>query len=198
MPAPANVKAEKLAILYTTAHNKSRLVRRKTVATPLKERVQILLALKDNEFDYQKTAAEYNISKRSLIRWKCEMGDNVYKHDDDAIQLNLDGIDQEVASTRKELIVTNNQILTEAVSAEFEIIKRIRVVAQNTGNLFALANSLKILHEITTHKLAGEDDGKSPTLNQSNTFTQFIEKQVIQLEEDIKWRDNKLGQNTQP
>lgn len=155
-------------------------------------KVDALLKLRDNNMDIAVTAKELGIKSPELSKWKFELGKTVYAADNKLVRTNLREINNMIEKSRKNLIITNNEILERSVECQYEVIERIKEVVKSTNNLFALSSALKILHEITTHKMAMGDDGQVH-VSQTNQFNAVIENTVLNLQRDLTWKEEQMA-----
>lgn len=159
-----------------------------------KMRIECLLKLKDNNWDYKKTSEETGFPIRTLTNWKTLYGKQVYLMDSSVERYDAREISNMVTRTRGNLIIRNNEIIAHAVEVQDELIGRIREVLKTDSNLAALAKALQVISEIADRKLSGQDDVPGAA-SQVNTYNQYITNQVFSLQREIEWKNKKLAED---
>lgn len=122
-------------------------------------------------------------------------------HDQNYIEHHVEQVEAMVQDSRRELVIQNNEIIRESNETILLLITRIREAAKNNRNLIHLSTALKAVTEVSIRKQSGKDDGyqsagdPGTTINiQHNTIQTFIDQQLEELKEDLKWTEEHLNQ----
>jgi len=134
------------------------------------DKIKALVLLKENDNNVNKTAKQFKVNRLTLIAWRDQYGDSVYKdleargeglHLNETYDAALTGVAQKIRETHEDFVskVLETKILT---------IDKVKSMIPAEKDLNKVNNVLKTLHDITM-----ADSQKDDSQN-TNTFMAFL------------------------
>lgn len=123
--------------------------------TTKEEKFKALEILRNNNFDLKKTSEELGINFETLKTWDRRYGRKVYTELDEEAYKDIKQITEEVepvpkTKPKKKKEEKGDAFIIETKDAKMRALKRLQILIPREKNMARLANTLEILHKITS------------------------------------------------